>query len=50
MIDGALKELPGQLAILDRAYGGRDYLVGAACYIPLTHDYPGAPEQLPIEQ
>ncbi|MEY2686994.1 MAG: hypothetical protein RL375_1192, partial [Pseudomonadota bacterium] len=23
---------------------------GEACYIPLTHDYPGAPEQLPLDQ
>jgi DNA polymerase-1 len=22
---------------------------GEACYIPLTHDYPGAPEQLPLD-
>ena len=33
VIDGALKEIPGQLAIFDRAYGGRDYLVGSACCI-----------------
>jgi glutathione S-transferase len=31
VVDGALKDIPGQLAILDRAYGGRDYLVGSAC-------------------
>ncbi len=24
--------------------------VGKACYIPLTHDYPGAPDQLPRDQ
>jgi glutathione S-transferase len=28
-IDGALEEIPGQLAILDRAYGERDYLAGS---------------------
>lgn len=28
-IDGALKEIPEQLAIFDRAYGERDYLVGS---------------------
>ena len=29
VIEGALKEIPGQLAILDRAYGGRNLLAGA---------------------
>lgn len=29
VIEGALKEIPGQLAILDRAYGARDLLAGA---------------------
>jgi glutathione S-transferase len=33
VIDGALKEVSVQLATLDRAYGGRDYLVGSACCV-----------------
>lgn len=30
VIEGALKEIPGQLAILERAYGERDVLAGSA--------------------
>lgn len=39
-IDAALAEIPALLAALDRAYGGRDYLVGAA---PCLADYFVAP-------
>jgi len=30
VIDGALREMPAQLAALDKAYGGSDWLAGGA--------------------